>query len=146
MPVRDHAGMDTSHDLAAPWAVTGWPDSLRRRWPRFAFPLVALTVIGLAFGWPAPGTDQPQRTVGELVHWQDARHDWWLVVDPSTRELVVYDALDGRPLKRLGAADGLPFVRSIMAQGKWLYVRGEQHPRVRLLELPELREVALEAR
>ncbi|WP_200949134.1 hypothetical protein [Frateuria sp. Soil773] len=79
----------------------------------------------------------------QLVHWQDAKHDWLMVVDPATRELVVYDATDGRPLERLGADDGLPDVQSIARQGSWLFVRGGRQPQMLWLKLPELRAVAV---
>ena len=87
-----------------------------------------------------------QRSTQQLVHWQDAGHDWLLVVDPTTGELVVYDAVDGRPLERLGADDGLPQVRSIARQGSWLLVTGRQQSRVHRLKLPELRVVAVDGR
>jgi hypothetical protein len=59
---------------------------------------------------------------------------------------VVYDATDGRPLERLGADDGLPDVQSIAQQGSWLFVTGRQHPKLRLLKLPELQAVAASGR
>lgn len=109
--------------------------------------LLIVLSLGLAWSWLSSASnyapaDDP---VSPLVHWRDAAHDWLLVVDPATRELVIYDANDGRPLKRLGAADGLPEIQSIMQQGPWLFVMGARHPKLRLLKLPELKALALNA-
>lgn len=105
--------------------------------------LALLSACLLWWCWPAADRAAEAPSIQQLVHWQDANHDWLLVVDPVTRELVVYDAADGRPLKRLGADDGLPDVQSIAQQGSWLFVTGRQSPKVRLLKLPELRAVAV---
>ncbi|MBT2144599.1 hypothetical protein KK133_09220 [Rhodanobacter sp. LX-100] len=110
-----------------------------RRLPAIAL-LALLSACLLWWCWPAADRTADEPSIQHLVHWQDADHDWLLVVDPATRELVVYDATDGRPLERLGADDGLPDVQSIAQQGPWLFVTGRQHPKV--LKLPELRAVA----
>jgi hypothetical protein len=120
-------------------------------WPpgRFlsAIVLVALLSAGLLWScWPVTDRAAGASSIERLVRWQDAEHDWLLVVDPDTSELVVYDANDGRPLERLGADDGLPDVQSIVQQGSWLLVIGTHHPKVRLLKLPQLREVAFDGR
>ncbi|MHB1058901.1 MAG: hypothetical protein ACYC0F_13570 [Rhodanobacter sp.] len=128
------------HRSHAPWPLDHPLRSLR--WPG----IVLLAGLSLVLLWPwlsAPGAATEESPTGQLVHWQDAGHDWLLVVDPATRELVVYDASDGRPLERLGADDGLPDVRSIVQQGPWLFVMGGQHPKVRLLKLPQLQAVAV---
>lgn len=108
--------------------------------------LLALSAGLLWWCWPMVDRAAEAPPVQPLVHWQDAQHDWLLVVDPETGELVVYDAADGRPLQRLGADDGLPEVQSIARQGSWLRVTGRQHSRVRLLKLPELQAVAVSRR
>jgi hypothetical protein len=120
-------------------------------WPptRFlsAIVLVALLSAGLLWScWPVTDHAPEASSIEQLVRWQDAEHDWLLVIDPDTSELVVYDANDGRPLERLGADDGLPDVRSIVQQGPWLFVIGTHHPKVRLLKLPQLRLVAFDGR
>lgn len=120
-------------------------------WPSGRFLSAIVLVAGLSTGllwsrWPVTDRAAGASSIEQLVHWQDAEHDWLLVVDPDTSELVVYDADDGRPLERLGADDGLPDVQSIVQQGSWLFVIGTQHPKVRLLKLPQLREVAFDGR
>jgi len=107
--------------------------------------LLALAAAVLGWCWPVADRAATTRSTPSLVHWQDAAHDWLLVVDPATRELVVYDAVDGRPLQRLGADDGLPEVRSIARHGSWLQVTGKQHPPVQL-KLPQLQAVAARGR
>ncbi|KQZ68376.1 hypothetical protein ASD55_15175 [Rhodanobacter sp. Root561] len=109
--------------------------------------LLAALSLGLSWSWlPASAGADETDPVGQLVHWRDAAHDWLLVVDPETRELVVYDANNGRPLERLGADDGLPEVDSIAQSGSLLLVTDRQHAEVRLLKLPQLQQVAFDPR
>jgi hypothetical protein len=131
--------MDMQIALRHAHTISPSPFWRRLRWLGFA--LLAAGVWQLL--WSAvPGSDNTSATpIAPLVHWRDADHDWLLVVDPQTRELVVYDASDGRPLQRLGAEDGVPPAQSIVLQGPWLFVMGGQHPKVRLLKLPQLQVV-----
>jgi len=113
---------------------------------RLLRPLGAVLAMGLAFGllWVAlPEADAlPDGAAnGQLVHWQDVGHDWLLVVEPGSQELVVYDANDGRPLGRFGADDGLPPVQSIRGQGALVAVSGAGR-QARWLKLPELELVS----
>lgn len=111
--------------------------------------LVLLTVLSLALAWswlPAGESAAGAFPAHQFAHWQDASHDWLLVIDPSTHELVVYDGRDGRPLERFGADDGLPKVQAITLQGPWLFVTGQPHSKVRLLKLPALQAVAANTR
>lgn len=127
--------------------AAAWPGRLlhRLRQPGIALLFVLSSI--LLWSW-LPESDEGIElpAANQLVHWQDAGRDWFLVVDPQTRELVVYDAGDGRPLRRLGADDGLPPVQAIVQRGSWLFVMGGQHPRARLLKLPELQAVATRGR
>ena len=112
--------------------------------------LAALIAWAAHLYWPhaATGDDTADTaaTVSPLVHWKDAGHDWLLVVDPATHELVVYDANDGRPLHRLGVANGAVAIDSIVGEGNWLIATSRHDPRPQILSLPDLRPVALAAR
>lgn len=112
--------------------------------------LAALIAWAAHLYWPhaATGDDTADTaaTVSPLVHWKDAGHDWLLVVDPATHELVVYDANDGRPLHRLGVANGAGAIDSIVGEGNWLIATSRHDPRPQILSLPDLRPVALAAR
>ena len=138
----DGAGMNTQialrHRSLAAWS----PGRIPRSLPVIVL-LALLSACLLWWCWPAADRAAEASPIQQIVHWQDADHDWLLVVDPATRELVVYDATNGRPLERLGADDGLPDVQSIAQQGPWLFVTGRQSPKVHMLKLPELRAVAV---
>jgi hypothetical protein len=82
-------------------------------------------------------------TAAPLVHWKDAKHDWLLVVDPSTHELVVYDANDGRPLRRLGAAQGAEAMDSITGAGNRIIATNRFGSRPQIFSLPDLQPMAL---
>ncbi len=82
--------------------------------------------------------------VARLLRWRDARHDWLLVVDPAAGELVIYQTVDGKPLARLGAGQGLAGVREVSRQDDLLWVRTRD--KEQLLRLPDLAPVALAAR
>lgn len=77
-----------------------------------------------------------------VAHWKDAGHDWLLSVDAMADELVVYDAADGRPLRRLGAADGLAGIEAMTPQGARLLIFSRRYPQGRWLQLPQLRWVS----
>jgi len=139
----DGAGMNTQIALRHRFLVMWSPGPMPRSLPVIVL-LALLSACLLWWCWPAADRAAEAPAIQPLVHWQDADHDWLLVVDPATRELVVYDATDGRPLERLGANDGLPDVQSIVRQGSWLFVTGRQ--KVRLLKLPELQAVAASSR
>lgn len=145
MAGSDGAGMSMQIALRRR-ALAAWsPGRIPRRLNTIVL-LAALSAGLLWWCWPAAGRAAAGPPIQPIVHWQDAGHDWLLVVDPATRELVVYDATDGRPLERLGADDGLPDVQSIARLGRWLLVTGRQQPKLRLLKLPELQAVAVGGR
>jgi hypothetical protein len=107
-------------------------------------PLVALVAWAVHLHWPHAIVDsdsvEPVATVSasSLVHWKDAQHDWLLVVDPSSHELVVYDANDGRPLHRLGTARGAKAIDSIVGEGNLLIATSQRDPRLQIFRLPGL--------
>jgi len=135
--------MDMRLALRHSSGAAAWPGRLLQRLRRPGIVLLVVLSACLAWSWlPASDDTADLPAANQLVHWRDAGHDWLLVVDPQTRELVVYDANDGRPLQRLGADDGLPPARSIMLQGSSLFVTGGQPSKVRRLKLPQLQAVA----
>lgn len=137
--VRMNTQIALQYRSHAAWSRRHIPRNLR--W--FGVALLGALSLGLLWSWlSVPAATTAAASPGKLVHWQDASHDWLLVVDPATHELVVYDANDGRPLDRLGTDDGLPAVQSIAQQGSWLFVTGRQHSHTRLLKLPGLQAVA----
>jgi hypothetical protein len=87
----------------------------------------------------------PRLVVDALVHWQDDGHDWLLVADRASHELVVYDAATGEALQRLGRDDGLGSVDTIAALGDQLLVQ-DTKGQPTLLSLPSLRAQALASR
>ena len=135
----DRVGMDKSIALRHPFR-SAWSSGRGLYLSGFAW----LALLSLYLPWSLP-TDKAAESpaINQFVHWQDADHDWLLVVDPETRELVVYDAVDGRPLDRLGADDGLPQVQSIALHGPRLTVTGPRPAAARLLRLPTLQAVAV---
>ena len=126
----------------APWS---W-----RFLPWLAFAALAAWVLHLHGPSAANGEDTVDTSVtasaSPLVHWKDAEHDWLLVVDPATHELVVYDANDGRPLHRLGAVRGAGAIDSIVAEGHWLIATSQRDPRLQIFSLPDLQPTALATR
>ena len=118
----------------------------RTPWPwRLVFLLMFwLGFAALAAWWlPATTKNQAAMSVSPLVHWKDASHDWLLVVDQATSELVVYDALDGRPLRRVGAASGMGPIDSVIGEGDRVVIRSKQRPGLQVLSLPQLQPVTL---
>ena len=113
-----------------------------RPWLAASGMLAGLSVIvmnGFGLVRPPPGS-------GSLMHWQDASHDWLLVADTESDEVVVYDATSGRPLRRLGSRDGLADVDGLVQQGAWLFVMGREQPNVQVLSLPQLQPQTLASR
>lgn len=107
--------------------------------------VLLLLSLSLVFS-PAPERSASASAIQPLIHFRDASHDWLMVVDAATREVVVYDASSGRPVHRLGAGEGLSGVTSIAREGSRLLVTSDQHSAVHVLQLPEFRPVALETR
>lgn len=109
--------------------------------PWLGFALLAAGVLQLL--WPPITGNDNATPVAPLVHWSDAGHDWLLVVDQASGELVVYDANDGRPLHRLGAANGVAPIETITREGDWLVTTSERRPGLQILSLPGLQPVTL---
>jgi hypothetical protein len=118
---------------------------LRRHRGAVAVLLLAGTCLAMLAGGGRDGAASPRPIVNPLVHWQDSRHDWLLVADRGTHELVVYDATTGEPLQRLGRDDGLGSVDTIAALGDHLLVQ-DARGQPTLLGLPSLRAGTLALR
>jgi hypothetical protein len=124
------------------------------RWSRRFLPCLACAALvawAVHLYWPfaAIGDDTVDKaavSVPSLVHWKDAEHDWLLVVDPGTHELVVYDTRDGRPLRRLGAASGVRAIDSIVGEGRRLIATSQRDPRPQVFLLPDLQPMTLASR
>ncbi len=116
--------------------------------PWLAFAALAAWAMHLYWPYAVTGDDTADTavTASPLVHWKDAEHDWLLVVDPATHELVVYDANDGRPLRRVGGASGARAMDSIVGEGNWLIATSQRDPRLQIFSLPDLRPTALATR
>ena len=146
----DAVGMNTPMTLrrsAHPQAQALWS---WRFLPGLAFAALAAWAVHLYWPSAATGDDTVDTaatvSASSLVHWKDAEHDWLLVVDPATHELVVYDADDGRPLHRLGAASGTRAIDSIVGEGHWLIATSQRDPRLQIFSLPDLQPTALATR
>ena len=120
-----------------------------RTWRRGLVAVLAMLAVppGLWLACADPGGSPGPGAVrtSPLVHWRDARHDWLLVADRTSHELVVYDARSGAPLRRLGAANGLGRVESIARTGDRLLVQ-RAGGSASLLTLPDLRRDGLAVR
>jgi hypothetical protein len=88
---------------------------------------------------PPPSTAPSPFRGNAYVHWRDATHDWLIVVDRVADQLVVYDARDGRPLRHIGAGEGLTDIDALAQSGGRLLVKGDDTARVRVVNLPSLR-------
>ena len=118
---------------------------LRRHSGPVAALLLAGACLAMLAGGGRDGAGSPRLIVNSLVHWQDSRHDWLLVADRGSHELVVYDATTGAPLQRLGSDDGVGRVDSIASFGDRLLLQ-DSKGRPTLLSLPDLRAGTLASR
>lgn len=122
--------------LPMPRTVAGIAPQRRFGW-RVRLVIAALVVLS-GFAWLAkpysPAADGAAVDGRTFAHWRGEGHDWLLMAVPDEGALVVYDATDGRPLRRLPVAG----VRDIVLEDDWLFVTSAAHPGLRLLHLPQL--------
>lgn len=119
--------------------------------PRFGWlalaGLAGLVVMAVLLHVPPPVPESPEPArPNMLVRWHDKRHDWLLVADQVSDEVVIYDATDGRPLRRLGSRQGLAGVQGLARRGVRVFVFGRGRRAVRVLKLPQLQPVDLAVR
>ena len=107
---------------------------------------VIAAALVLAPRFHVTGPSPASSRFGAIVHWRDAGHDWLLVADRSAHELVVYDALSGRPLRRIGADQGVRRLRALALHGNRLLVKGGPVDDDRVLSLPELQPQVIASR
>jgi hypothetical protein len=95
--------------------------------------LLAIVLAGFGPAGLPSGTDR-------LMRWHDGAHDWLLVADDETNQLTVYDATDGRLLRRLGP-DAVGDVATLVRRDGRLFVVDDDGARNEL-RLPQLQAVA----
>jgi hypothetical protein len=104
---------------------------LRSWWPAVVLWVGLLAIVLGGFG-PA----HPPSGSGRLMRWHDDGRDWLLVADDAANQLVVYDATDGRLLRRLDP-DAVGDVAALARRDGRLYVVGDDGARNEL-RLPQL--------
>ncbi|HWX66967.1 MAG TPA: hypothetical protein VNZ27_11145 [Rhodanobacter sp.] len=112
-----------------------------------AFAVLAACTLHLCWPSAAAGDDTGEAatvSASSLVHWKDAKHDWLLVVDDQANQLVVYDAVDGRPVQRLNAKV-VGNVATLAQRDGRLFVIDVDGTR-KELQLPQLQRVAANVR
>ena len=136
MAVCQHRGMDMSLPfLSVSRTVAGRMPQRRLVRHAEAMAMALVVVLALGFAWLArPHAQGPGTGEHTFAHWRGEGRDWLLVAEPDEDTLVVYDATDGRPLRRL-PVDG---IREIVLEGDWVFVTGATGPGLRLLHLPQL--------
>lgn len=123
MPVRQHVVMNSASV------------SVARSWLPAIGMLVALLVVvtgGLITHRPVPA--------GSMLRWRDASHDWLLAADDQANQLIVYDAGNGRPLRRLDASE-VGDIAALARHGERTFVIADDGSRNEL-RLPQLQRIA----
>ncbi|MFC5525073.1 hypothetical protein ACFPPA_04895 [Rhodanobacter ginsengisoli] len=87
-----------------------------------ALGLVAIAFAGVALIRAPQSTSAASPSFNALVHWRDRGHDWLVVADGPADQLVVYNAVDGHPLRRLKVAHGLQDVDALVQRDGQLFV------------------------
>ena len=136
MAACQHRGMD----MSLPFLSVSRTAAGSVPWRRLArhaevAAMVLLVALVLGAAWLArPRVEGQGTNEHTFAHWRSEGRDWLLVAVPDEGALVVYDATDGRPLRRLPVAG----IRDIVLEGDWVFVTGTTGPGLRLLRLPQL--------
>lgn len=124
--------------LSMPRTVAGSTSQRRFGWRARTVTAVLILALALGFAWLAqpysPAGSASDANAHTFAHWRSEAHDWLLMAEPDEGALVVYDAKDGRPLRRLPVTG----VKGIVLEDDWLFVISTAHPGLRLLHLPQL--------
>jgi hypothetical protein len=102
--------------------------------------LLVFGVVGLSRSPQLATSAQP--AFNTLVHWHDVGHDWLLVADGPADQLMVYSAVDGRPLGRLKVTRGLRDVNALAQRDGRLFLI-DDGGRQSELKLPQLQLAAV---
>lgn len=94
--------------------------------------LLAMVAGGFVAHRPVPA--------GPLLRWQDASHDWLLAADDQANQLIVYDASNGRPLRRLEVGEVGDIAALAQQDGKTFLIADDGSRNE--LRLPQLQRVA----
>jgi hypothetical protein len=103
--------------------------------------LVTLVLSGFGASHASRLAGATLPTFSSVVHWHDAGHDWLLVGDGQSNQLSVYDAVDGRLVRRVAVQQGLNDAASLAQRDGRLYVVGDDG-QLGELRLPQLQLVA----
>lgn len=94
--------------------------------------LLAIVTGGFVTHRPVPA--------GSVMHWHDASHDWLLAADDQANQLVVYDAGNGRPLRRLGVSEVGDIAALAQHDGRTFVIADDGSRNE--LRLPQLQRIA----
>ena len=91
-------------------------------------PAMALVVLVLA-GFGLQGSPRisagNQPVFSSLAHWRRAGHDWLVVADGKADEVLIYNAADGRLLKRIQISRGVSEASTLVQRDGHLFVLGD---------------------
>lgn len=90
-----------------------------------AMALVALVLVGFGLQRSPRICAGNQPAFDSLVHWRRAGHDWLVVADGKADEVVIYNAADGRLLKRMRISRGVSDASALVQRDGNLFVVGD---------------------
>lgn len=90
-----------------------------------ALAVVALVLAGFGLQRSPQISAGSQPVFNSLAHWRRAGHDWLVVADGNADEVVIYNAADGRPLKRIRISRGVSDTGALVQRDGDLFVMGD---------------------
>lgn len=103
-----------------------------------AVALVAMVLGGFGLRRSPQISAGRQPVLNSLAHWRHAGHDWLVVVDGKADEVVIYNAADGRPLKRMRISRGVADAGALVQRDGDLFVMGDDGSLDQLKLSPQL--------